>query len=71
MDVTAHLPNDPAMEIRAGVFRPDWSVVTKPQSDLKRSKISFGERSCGSMPTADGRRCWLISSMQSASPRTA
>jgi hypothetical protein len=29
MDVTAHLPDDPAVEIRAGVFRPDWSVVTK------------------------------------------
>jgi alkylmercury lyase len=29
MAVTAHLPNDPAVEIRAGVFRPDWSVVTK------------------------------------------
>src|SRR5713226_5575386 len=29
MDVTAHLPNDPAVEIRAGVFRPDWSVITK------------------------------------------
>jgi hypothetical protein len=29
MGVTAHLPNDPAVEIRAGVFRPDWSVVTK------------------------------------------
>jgi alkylmercury lyase-like protein len=32
MDVTAHLPNDPAVEIRAGVFRPDWSVVTKPRA---------------------------------------
>ncbi|MGQ0583163.1 MAG: hypothetical protein ACT4O6_14600 [Reyranella sp.] len=29
MDVTTHLPNDPAVEIRPGVFRPDWSVVTK------------------------------------------
>jgi alkylmercury lyase len=28
MDVTAHPPNDSAVEIRAGVFRPDWSVVT-------------------------------------------
>jgi alkylmercury lyase len=32
MDVTAHLPNDPAVEIRAGVFRPDWSVVTKQRA---------------------------------------
>ena len=29
MDVTTHLPNDPVVEIRPGVFRPDWSVVTK------------------------------------------
>jgi hypothetical protein len=29
MDVTAQLPSDPAVEIRTGVFRPDWSVVTK------------------------------------------
>jgi len=29
MNVTAHLPNDPAVEIRPGVFRPDWSLVTK------------------------------------------
>src|SRR5712675_3594273 len=32
MDVTAHLPDDPAVEIRAGVFRPDWSVVTKQRA---------------------------------------
>lgn len=32
MDVTAHLPNEPAVEIRPGVFRPDWSVVTKQRA---------------------------------------
>jgi hypothetical protein len=32
MDVAAHLPNDAAVEIRAGVFRPDWSAVTKPRA---------------------------------------
>jgi alkylmercury lyase len=32
MDVTAQLPSGPAVEIRAGVFRPDWSVVTKERA---------------------------------------
>src|SRR5258708_8577521 len=32
MDVTAQLPSGPAVEIRAGVFRPDWSVVTKQRA---------------------------------------
>jgi len=32
MSVAAHLQNDPAVEIRAGVFRPDWSMVTKQRA---------------------------------------
>src|SRR5882724_4546951 len=30
MNASAHSTAEPAVEIRPGVFRPDWSVVTRP-----------------------------------------
>lgn len=32
MNVTAHLPHRPTVEIRRGVLRPDWSAVTTPRA---------------------------------------
>jgi hypothetical protein len=32
MDTSTHFPKDPAVEIRPGVFRPDWSGVTKQRA---------------------------------------